>query len=100
MNIEQRLAALSPELREAIEREAKVDNRPVRQPHPPIKPVPETPRGTGWQKDYPLEPPPGIALIDAMCAQQDRRDRAERIEAALKEAAAHKLDEAIQKQAK
>jgi len=39
-------------------------------------------------------------LIDAMCAQQDRRDRAERIEAALKEAAAHKLDEAIQKQAK
>jgi hypothetical protein len=29
------------------------------------------------QSEHPLQPPPGIRLIDAMCDAQDRRDRAQ-----------------------
>lgn len=48
-------------------------------------------RGTGWIEPRPLEPPPGIALMDQMMDQQDRIDRADRIidlakDVAMKEA--------------
>ena len=32
----------------------------------------------GWVEPRPLQQPPGIALIDAMCEAQDVRDRAKR----------------------
>ena len=32
----------------------------------------------GWVEPKPLQSPPGIALIDAMCEAQDARDKAER----------------------
>src|SRR5262245_28666531 len=34
-------------------------------------------RGTGWARPIPVEPPPGIKIIDAMMDEQDRIDRAE-----------------------
>jgi hypothetical protein len=33
----------------------------------------------GWADPAPIEPPPGIKYIDAMCLVQDEIDRAERI---------------------
>jgi hypothetical protein len=35
-------------------------------------------RGTGLSEPKPLQPPPGIALIDAMCEVADAKERAER----------------------
>jgi hypothetical protein len=34
--------------------------------------------GSGWQGAQPLGPPPGTKIIDALCDEQDRIDRAER----------------------
>lgn len=35
-------------------------------------------RGSCWQGAQPLGPPPGTKIIDALCDEQDRIDRAER----------------------
>jgi hypothetical protein len=34
--------------------------------------------GTGWLDPVPISPPPGIALVDALCIADDMRQRAER----------------------
>jgi len=36
---------------------------------------PDQERGTGWQPERPLDRPPGIDLIDAMCIADDKRQR-------------------------
>lgn len=36
--------------------------------------------GTGWMKETPLGPPPGVAQADRLMDAQDRRDRAELIQ--------------------
>jgi hypothetical protein len=48
-------------------------------PRDPAKVPPAEPatNSSGWQRPVELGPQPGIALIDAMCAAQDRRDRAQ-----------------------
>jgi hypothetical protein len=28
-----------------------------------------------WQTEHPLQPPPGIALVDAICISADQRER-------------------------
>jgi hypothetical protein len=28
-----------------------------------------------WQNEHPLQPPPGIALVDAICISADQRER-------------------------
>jgi hypothetical protein len=35
-------------------------------------------RGTGWAKDTPLAPPPGVAILDKIMDVQDAFDRRER----------------------
>ena len=37
----------------------------------------ETKRGSGWISERPLEPPPGIKILDQIMDQQDKIDRAE-----------------------
>jgi hypothetical protein len=48
---------------------------------PQAEPSPQRP--SGWQSFTPLGKQPGIDTIDAMCAAQDRRDKAALIEAEL-----------------
>jgi hypothetical protein len=48
------------------------------------------PNQRGWVEPRPLEPPPGIKIIDAMMDQQDKKDRAERELALAKAALAKK----------
>ena len=47
-------------------------------------------KGTGWADAVPLKPPPGIEIVDRLCIEQDKRDRAAanrvRIETELAEA--------------
>jgi hypothetical protein len=40
--------------------------------------APQPQRGSGWVEPAPLKPPPGVELIDRMCAAEDRQWRAER----------------------
>jgi hypothetical protein len=44
-------------------------------------PGPEPKKGTGWQDEIPLKPPPGIGLVDQLCDAQDRKDKAELVRA-------------------
>ena len=37
----------------------------------------ESPKGSGWVEEVPLKPPPGVAVLDQLMDEQDRRDRAE-----------------------
>jgi hypothetical protein len=43
-------------------------------PQPQSQPVR---RGSGWAKPIPVEPPPGVAILDKIMDEQDRLDRAE-----------------------
>ena len=58
---------------------------------------PESYGPKGWIDNVPLGPPAGVALCDRLMDAQDARDRAERIEALMKEAAARKIDDEIRK---
>jgi hypothetical protein len=49
-------------------------------------------RGTGWARERPIAPPPGIRYVDAQIDVQDMRDRKELIE---KEQALLKLAESL-----
>jgi hypothetical protein len=40
-------------------------------------PRPSAGDGTGWTREIPLSPPPGVAQADRLMDEQDRRDRAE-----------------------
>ena len=38
----------------------------------------------GWRKEIPIEPPPGIALVDQLCMAEDVAKAKSRREAAMK----------------
>ena len=38
--------------------------------------------GTGWMREVPLRPPPGVAQADRLMDEADRRDRAELVQRA------------------
>ena len=44
---------------------------------PNPQPTSQVQRGSGWQQPRPLEPPPGIAIMDRMMDEQDKIDKAE-----------------------
>jgi hypothetical protein len=46
-------------------------------PSSPPQPTTQVQRGSGWAKPIPVEPPPGIELMDRMMDQQDHLDRVE-----------------------
>jgi hypothetical protein len=49
----------------------------------PLLPIPEKSKvrvGTGWVEPRPLEPPPGINIIDRMVEHQNALDLAEKVE--------------------
>jgi hypothetical protein len=54
--------------------------------------------GSGWADSPELKPPPGIDLIDEMCAQADLADRAERIRALAQTAAIQRAEAELAKQ--
>jgi hypothetical protein len=43
-------------------------------------------KGSGWNEAIPLKPQPGISVIDAMCEEQSRKDKAELVRAINKSA--------------
>jgi hypothetical protein len=63
---------------DSLMRELSAD---ARKPNPvSVGPQPQAQavrRGSGWQDQQPLEPPPGIAIMDRMMDAQDRIDQAE-----------------------
>jgi hypothetical protein len=52
--------------------------------------------GTGWAREIPLGPPPGVAQADRLMDAQDQRDRAELIEREAKFKVAEKMTEQIE----
>ena len=57
----------------------------------PYKPPPEDDNATterpGWRDATPLRPPEGLRYIDAMCDEEDRRFRAQRVKEMVEAAA-------------
>ena len=49
--------------------------------------------GTGWAREIPLGPPPGVRWLDRQVDAQDARDKAERLQQAAQVEAAAKLAE-------
>ena len=43
-------------------------------------------KGTGWSAAVPLKPPPGIEIVDRLCIEQDKRDRAAMVKVKLETA--------------
>jgi hypothetical protein len=52
--------------------------------------------GTGWAREIPLSPPPGVAQADRLMDAQDQRDRAELIEREARLQAVEKVTEQIE----
>jgi hypothetical protein len=53
----------------------------------PASAAPPPANTSGWQAERPLQPPPGIALIDAMCVAADQRERQQAMRPDFMEAA-------------
>ena len=49
--------------------------------------------GTGWAREIPIGPPPGLRYVDAQLDAQDAKDRQELIEKKAREQAMQKLAE-------
>jgi hypothetical protein len=52
--------------------------------------------GTGWARETPIGPPPGLRYVDAQLDAQDAKDRAELIEREAKLQATQKVTEQIE----
>jgi hypothetical protein len=59
----------------------------------PISPSPSAGDGTGWAREIPICPPPGLRYVDAQLDAQDAKDRQELIEKKAREQAMQKLAE-------
>jgi hypothetical protein len=51
----------------------------------------EAPRGTGWRREIPISPPPGVNYADRLMDAQDAKDRHELIMQEARRLAAQKL---------
>ena len=65
----------------------------VRPSGPSGRPAANVPvSGSGWAREIPLGPPPGVAQADRLMDAQDAKDKAERIREAAQLRAMDKLD--------
>jgi hypothetical protein len=67
-------------MRDVALRDARAPNSPSTIPrteHPSNRSSNVAGSGTGWAREIPLSPPPGVAQADKLMDAQDRRDRAE-----------------------
>jgi hypothetical protein len=62
----------------------------------PASPRPSPGDGTGWAREIPLGPPPGLRYVDQQLDAQDARDRAELIQQHAQLEAAEKVTEQIE----
>ena len=59
----------------------------------PASPRPSAGDGTGWAREIPIGPPPGLRYVDQQLDAQDQKDRQELIEKKAREQALLKLAE-------